>query len=525
MLNNLSNFFSIITGRMIKKVPAKNDLIALGTRDPRYGGGYKPTGITVEDFMNSIPIPTSGVQSVTGLNTNNIDPLNPEVKIAVDGVTVTGLGTPASPLASVGGASTVNYSNVIFVDPIYGNDTTGIAGNFNKPFLTPYAAALAANAITRTVTNRVLVWIRKGEYFGGGFNPYTNLDVYCEPGVVFTGSFILNNNNTGSPTNFNLYGYAKWVLNQSQYLFVWNYASTVYIQGDSIVNTGAIGISYNVTSGTSNVTYDFNSMESTQTAGTGFAFSWRNNCNATVNVKNYIKSPHTHHDVRASHSGIVNVNCPNNILTATNVYGGSFKQIVYVSSALSTSIITIKGNLINEGVSYLGGLESMVLCTSGNPLITINGNITTPAGIGVSGRSSEIIVVNGNVTAGIYVANQLTGAGESYFNGGVYQNNTQSPVFLLSASKKLFIRDASIYNGVDVTSGVDVLSNTSSLYMYNCISNRLTNSLGYLVYGGVAGVIVQLHNVRSGGGLHPNVTDQLSPTGLIVDPLLIVPKY
>jgi hypothetical protein len=307
-------------------------------------------------------------------------------------------------------------------------------------------------------------------------------------------------------------------------MFRWQYASTVFIQGNSIVNTGAIGLSYNVTSGTSNVTYDFNSIESTQTAGTGYAFTWRDNSNGTVNVKNYIKSPHTHHDVRASHNGTVNVNCPNNILTATNVFGGNFKQIVYVTSSLATSIITIKGNLVNEGVTYLGGLESMILSLGGSSLITLNGNITTPAGIGVSGRSSEIIVVNGNVTAGIYVANQLTGTGEAYFNGGVYQNTTQSPVFLLSASKQLFIRNASIYNGVDVTSTVDVLSNTSRLYMYNCIAGR-NGSVGYLVYGGVAGVIVQLHNIRSVGALHVNVTDQLVPTGLIVDLLLTVPKY
>jgi hypothetical protein len=40
----------------------------------------------------------SGVQSVTGLNTDNTDPQNPEVKISVDGTTITGAGTPASPL-------------------------------------------------------------------------------------------------------------------------------------------------------------------------------------------------------------------------------------------------------------------------------------------------------------------------------------------------------------------------------------------------------------------------------------------
>jgi hypothetical protein len=48
---------------------------------------------------------STAVQSVTGLNTDNTDPKNPIVKISVDGVTVTGLGTPASPLIS--GGSTV----------------------------------------------------------------------------------------------------------------------------------------------------------------------------------------------------------------------------------------------------------------------------------------------------------------------------------------------------------------------------------------------------------------------------------
>lgn len=50
--------------------------------------------------------PTTGsgvvglVQSVTGLNTDNTDPLNPVVQISVDGVTITGTGTPVSPLVA-----------------------------------------------------------------------------------------------------------------------------------------------------------------------------------------------------------------------------------------------------------------------------------------------------------------------------------------------------------------------------------------------------------------------------------------
>lgn len=45
------------------------------------------------------------VTSVTGLNTDNTDPANPIVQISVDGVTVTGSGTPADPLVSVGGGT------------------------------------------------------------------------------------------------------------------------------------------------------------------------------------------------------------------------------------------------------------------------------------------------------------------------------------------------------------------------------------------------------------------------------------
>lgn len=45
------------------------------------------------------------VESVTGLNTDNTDPANPIVQISVDGLTITGAGTPWSPLTAVTGGS------------------------------------------------------------------------------------------------------------------------------------------------------------------------------------------------------------------------------------------------------------------------------------------------------------------------------------------------------------------------------------------------------------------------------------
>ncbi len=58
-------------------------------------------GTALEYFTSS----GGGVASVTGLNTDNADPANPVVQISVDGVTVTGAGTPGSPLVAVTGGT------------------------------------------------------------------------------------------------------------------------------------------------------------------------------------------------------------------------------------------------------------------------------------------------------------------------------------------------------------------------------------------------------------------------------------
>jgi len=54
MLNNLTNFFNLIRGKMMKTTPEPDDLIILGTKDSRYNGGYKPTGIKVSDFTSGL---------------------------------------------------------------------------------------------------------------------------------------------------------------------------------------------------------------------------------------------------------------------------------------------------------------------------------------------------------------------------------------------------------------------------------------------------------------------------------------
>ena len=91
-------------------------------------------------------IPPAGVQSVTGLNTDNTDPLNPIVEISVDGVTITGDGTPANPLVSVAdGVQSVTGLNTDNTDPLNpiieisvdGTTVTG-DGTGGNPLVAPF---------------------------------------------------------------------------------------------------------------------------------------------------------------------------------------------------------------------------------------------------------------------------------------------------------------------------------------------------------------------------------------------------
>lgn len=482
MLNNIPNFFNIITGKMIKKVPENSDLIPLGTRDTRYGGSYKPTAITVEDFIAAIG----------------------------------------------GGSSTVNYSNVCFVDPFAGVDGTALPGRFDLPFLTIEAALLAANALAPTLHSRAMVWIRKGVYTSVQANAYNNVDVYCEPGVVFNSYFTLTDQVVGA-TNFNWYGYAKWDLTMSSVAFKWMNASKILIEGDSFINMGAISICYNVVVGTSDITYNFNSMESSQTLGTGYAFSWRNNCNGTVNVKNYIKSNQVSHDIRAGHVGNVLINCPKNILTATNVYGGGFKCLVYSNAGTDNSNFTINGDLISE-TPNLGSSTALVLQFLGcSATININGNIYSNDIRGIYQASSSVnakIIVNGSIFSN-YIPVVLASAASIYLRNGIACLKDvigALNVIYITSTGSLWIQNYSLNNMFN-SDVISQLSKNSKIYMLNVQSEGITaGGLVNFINATVAGTINQFTNCVSNLKLNSNVANELAQ-GFIYDALLKTPKF
>jgi len=67
MLNNLTNFYNLIRGRMLRTstTVAPTDIIPLGVVNPNYGGGYAPSAITVEDLAIAIQPDTPTLQQVS----------------------------------------------------------------------------------------------------------------------------------------------------------------------------------------------------------------------------------------------------------------------------------------------------------------------------------------------------------------------------------------------------------------------------------------------------------------------------
>jgi hypothetical protein len=98
-----------------------------------------------------------GVQSVTGLNTDNTDPTNPIVQISVDGTTITGAGTPASPLQANFTLRGTNYLTVLAQGTPIENGQELISA-FNT------AKAMTPNGSPLSRTNRVTIYIASG-YF------------------------------------------------------------------------------------------------------------------------------------------------------------------------------------------------------------------------------------------------------------------------------------------------------------------------------------------------------------------------
>lgn len=531
MLNNLTNFFNLIRGNKIKTTPDGSDLIPLGTRDPRFDGFYQPTGITVDDFVASLP--PAGVESVTGLNTDNTDPLNPIVEISVDGVTITGDGTPGNPLVAAGGGA-VNYANVIWVDNTNGNDGTGAVNDFTKPMSTINGALSLASTLSPSFFNRALIYIRKGSYgVNTQFSPTTLVDYtdfYSEPGVIISGGYgRISDQLSPAPVNVNFMGYAD-MFNCDFYIVQ---ASTINIQVNSITNdTPAFLVLPG--SGTANVTIEANKIYS-QGLGTAYGSTIRNSSNVTVNIKEKYSCPYSLFDMR-NHSGRIVVNAPKLTLTDGNIYGygGNFKQVVIIRANFGGEMI-INGDLVNEEIlSYVGsnaGVISRVQDSWGT--LRINGSIYSGNMFGVNAQGSSgasRTIINGDVRTNLLCAYVASNSSVVFRNGTLMNwNNVVGvsegyPVMSMGGNGSVWVENCHLHSlGLGATypniAAFWKDTTTATLNVYNSVYSG-ADAPGFFIRNSVGGQPVnnvRILNCRATKPLDTNITDLLTPTGFTQD--------
>lgn len=141
----------------------------------------------------------------------------------------------------VGGTTIINVGKTIYVDSVYGNDSTALRQRLDKPFQTLFAAKSAA-------LQGDLIYIRNGSYtvFGNliKVNPATNLSMvnyYAEEGVelnCFGNPFDASTSAlTGFTNTFSFTGYAKVLFCSGNIVRVQSLLqfSTLYLEFDNVV--------------------------------------------------------------------------------------------------------------------------------------------------------------------------------------------------------------------------------------------------------------------------------------------------
>ena len=475
MLNNLTNFFNLIKGRRIKTTLEDSDLIAVGTKQSQALGDYKPTVIQFKDLKAQV----GGLQTV-----------------AVDGVTITGDGTLGNPLIAVGGSSAITYSNVFFVDTYNGNDATATQGRFDKPYQYLYNALAAASASSPTSTSRALVYVRKGVYTAS-LTMANYVDIYCEPGTVFTSGQI-----TVSNVSCNWFGKASWNVS-SRMLYIAG-AVDFNFEFDKIDSQFAIEVA-NTSSG--NVTMSGRYIKSG--LSTNITVTLRGAANITMNIDQEISGYQEVINFRYASGNIV-INCPRIKVLTGNFSGGNFKAALKFYENYGARV-TVNGDLLSDDPTYYGGTSGMIgFWSNPNVDLTLNGNIYGKGYIGafLPGSSSSICKINGNVTSDtesfavlggtkLVVQNSFI----SYPSTGIYR------IGYLSDTVSVWFINCEFNNQATDSHIIELGSNTVDLNVHNCVSQG--TGVGYFVNASVA-ANVRLHNVISNNNLSVNVTNLIT---------------
>ena len=468
-----------------------------------------------------------GVQSVTGLDTDNTDPLNPIVQISVDGTTITGDGTPGNPLVAAGGGA-VNYGNVFFVDSTNGFNATAAQNDFTKAWQDFGSLGVLLSTLTPTATNRNLVYVRRGLYTGSSIVLYNYTDYYFEPGTVIDSACVFDN---GASVTCSIFGKARFtgtVPAFSNDLFrLTGTASNVYFEFDDLFSDRAAFGIFNGSSATIVGRKVFS-----ETFNTGYGCTFRGSGTIVVNITEELAAWHQVISVRAF-SGKLYVTCPRMYLHEGNYYGGDFKQVISLVDSLGGEVVLNGDLIVNPIAGYYGGISGVITrWTDSFGTIRLNGNIYAENqfgvyGLGSSGASRTII--NGDVKTNNLAAYVASNSSVVFRNGTLLNNNTTTgsegfPVVSMGGSGSVWVENCHVHSlGLGATypniAAFWKDTTTATLNVYNSVHSGADTPGFFIRNSAPAQPVnnVRILNCRATKPLDTNITDVLTPTGFTQD--------
>jgi hypothetical protein len=522
-----------------------SNILVLGRND---GNSVIVTGFTSDDNYVTGGTYNSLTESINFKGTNSATTFNVDVSELLDdtntfttGATLNGnilqfnrndlTNAYSVDLSSL--SSSVNSGNVIYVDAVNGNNLTGVINNFTRPFSDLWSALNYTDTLTRTQNNRLLVYVRRGLYTNQGQMTFRdNVDVYCEPGVVFTGTFQLR---TQSAVNSNFLGYARF---EVSFLSAWGTAGHFDIRHESFIN---IEFDRGVFTGPCLLAnfFGLNNLISIKANyifsdgfNAGFGMTIRVDVNINVNILKY-ESTYSLYDFRFI-GGVINISNNEGYLLNPNPYGysGGFKQIfICYNSYTPKGKINIIGNYFNKVTTNPESTATGGFRFFGSPNVdvyfkgSIDAGDTYPAIVLSDG--SGTLTIEGRVVGSRTCVSSF-GSNRLFLNNTMLVRRTDaftSP-FSVGGSSEVYVNNSSYYSEFSGNL-INMDTSTSKLYLNNVIAEGfvdLTGVTGTFINKGLNNPTIGINNVVTNRDYNQNIiSDYL--INLTINPNIKTPKF
>ena len=430
-------------------------------------------------------------------------------------------------------SSVYEVNRISYVDPVNGDDITGLVNRIDKPYET-IAAATFGLTTSGTFTTQLpgLIHLKKGQYSDIVYME-NNINYYCEPDVIFTSNGFTDFNGT---VNSNVYGFARFVGPNTSNLVPLDVINPSSINFTFLnIDNQSVAFKVNNTSGTSNINIIGNSISCESSFGSCVLIGDNSgisnvSSNVKINVKERIVGGYNTLNVRPFFNGNVEINCPIIECDSDLAVTGSQPNIqhsVIVQSASAS--VSINGNIIESSSVYGIGNNSALYVNAGN--VSVSGNV-------LGGKCPSVLIEN-NSTGSVSIKGDLISERESIINtSDVIKLITKDsliktlglvtvpyPIHINSgSSSSTYLYNARIYNNI-TDSGIILLSSTSStIGIYNSIAYSPGTASGNFIYCSST-ASVGIHNTRCNKDNTSTIIDLFSPSGFIYDQNLYLGEF